>query len=87
MTREWKWKSKSGKAFFNAGYGRMDAVGAEKPSEAIPLQEGTRLLFSKGIDRIWLVALAAGVLRLLTHKNRNKGRKIRRNAAGIRRLF
>ena len=64
MTREWKWKSKSGKAFFNAGYGRMDAVGAEKPSESIPLQEGTRLLFSKGIDRIWLVALAGIVIKV-----------------------
>ncbi len=87
MTREWKWKSKSGKAFINAGYGRMDAVGAEKPSEAIPMQEGIRLLFSKGVDRIWLIALAAGVLRLLTRKKRSHRRKISRNVAAIRRLF
>ncbi len=87
MTREWKWKSKSGKAYFHAGCGTQDAIGAEKPGDAIPLQEGARLLFSKGVDRIWIFALVAGTLRLLTHRKRNKRKRIGRNIAGIRRLF
>ena len=87
MTREWKWKSKSGKAYFHAGCGTQDAVGAEKPSEAIPLQEGARLLFAKGVDRIWLISLIAGVISLLTHRKRQKRRKLKRKVASIRRTF
>lgn len=87
MTREWNWKSKSGKAFFNAGYGKMDAVGAEKPSEAIPMQEGLRLLFAKGIDRIWLISLFAGLLTLLSRRRRHKKSRIKRRLANIRRTF
>ncbi len=87
MTREWKWKSKSGKAYFHAGCGTQDAVGAEKPSDAIPLQEGARVLASRGIDHIWLFALVAGTLRLLTHRKRNKRKRIARKIAGIRRMF
>lgn len=72
MTREWKWKSKSGHSFFHAGFGMQDAVGAEKPSEAIPIGEGTRLLFAKGVDRIWTAALILGALRLLLPKRRKR---------------
>lgn len=87
MKKEWKWRKPDSSAFFSAGVFQEDAVGAEKPSDAIPLQEGARLLFSKGIDRIWLFALTAGVLRLLTHRRRNQRRKLKRRIAGIRRLF
>lgn len=72
MTKEWKWKSKSGNAFLNAGFGVQDAVGAEKPSEAIPLQEGARLLFAKGIDRIWKIVILSALIRLLLPKRRRK---------------
>ena len=61
MTREWKWKSKSGSAYFHAGCGTQDAVGAEKPSEAIPLQEGVRILFGRGVDHVWFLSLIGGL--------------------------
>lgn len=85
MTREWKWKSKSGKAYFHAGCGTQDAVGAEKPSEAIPLQEGIRLLFGRGVDHVWFLSLIAGLLALLTHWKRNKRRSLHRKLDRIRR--
>ena len=75
MEKEFHWKSKSGHAFFNAGFGSRDAVGAEKPSEAIPLQEGARLLFAKGVDRIWTVMLVSAAIRLLTFPLRHRKRK------------
>ena len=87
MTKEWKWKKADGSAFFSAGVCQQSAVGAEKPSDAIPLQEGARLLFAKGVDRIWLISLLGGVITLLTHRRRNKRRKLKRNLAGIRRMF
>lgn len=87
MTKEWKWNSKSGKAFFHAGCGRQDAVGTEKPSDAIPIQEGTKLLVAKGVDRILFFALTAGVLRLLTHRKRNKYQRIKRKISGIRKML
>lgn len=87
MTKEWKWKKADGSAFFSAGVCQQDAVGAEKPSDAIPLQEGARLLFAKGVDRIWLISLIAGVISLLTHRKRQKRRKLKRKVASIRRTF
>ncbi|MBR3420428.1 MAG: hypothetical protein IKG82_17285 [Oscillospiraceae bacterium] len=87
MTKEWKWRKADGSAFFNAGVFQQDAVGAEKPSDAIPLQEGARLLFAKGVDRIWLISLIAGVISLLTHRKRQKCRKLKRKVASIRRTF
>ena len=65
MTKEWKWRSKTGRAFLHAGVGVQDAVGAEQPGHAIPLGEGARLLFAKGVDRIWKAALILGAIRLL----------------------
>ena len=85
MTREWKGKSKSGRAYFHAGCGTQDAVGAEKPSEAIPLQEGVRLLFGRGVDHVWFLSLIAGLLALLTHRKRNKRRSLHRKLDRIRR--
>lgn len=87
MTREWKWKSKSGRAYFHAGCGTQDAVGAEKPSEAIPLQEGVRLLFGRGVDHVWLLSLIAGLLALLLPRKKHRRRKLRSNLAKIRRTF
>ena len=87
MDKEWKWSSKSEKSYFHAGFGVQDAVGAEKPSDAIPLQEGARLLFAKGVDRIWLISVLGGILALLTHRKRHKRRKLKRNLARIRRMF
>lgn len=87
MTKEWKWRKADGSAFFSAGVCQQDAVGAEKPSDAIPLQEGARLLFARGVDHIWLIALLGGFVRLLTHRKRNKRRKLKRNFARIRRTF
>ena len=87
MTKEWKWRKADGSAFFNAGVFQQDAVGAEKPSDAIPLQEGARLLFAKGVDCIWLLSILGGILALLTHRKRNKRRKLNRNLARIRRMF
>lgn len=77
MTREWNWNSKSGKAYLHAGIGRQDAVGAPKPSDAIPLQEGFRLIFAKGIDRIWYTALAIAFLRLISRPLRRHRKKKR----------
>ena len=74
MEKEFHWKSRSGSAFFNAGFASQDAVGAPKPSEAIPLQEGARLLFAKGVDRIWALMLLSAALRLLTRRRRKKRR-------------
>ena len=75
MEKEYHWRSKTGKAFFHAGFGSQDAVGAEKPSDAIPLGEGARLLFAKGVDRIWKVMLVSAALRMLTKPLRHKKRK------------
>ncbi|MCQ2417978.1 MAG: hypothetical protein MJ071_09270 [Oscillospiraceae bacterium] len=72
MIREWQWQSKSKKAFLNLGVGQQDAVGAPQPSEAIPLQDGLRLLFAKGIDRIWLFCLIAAALHTLTHRKKHR---------------
>ena len=77
MEKEFHWNSKSGRAYFDAGFGSRDAVGAEKPSDAIPLQEGARLLFAKGVDRIWTVLLASALLRLLTYPLRHRKRRHR----------
>ena len=87
MTREWKWKSKSGSAYFHAGCGTQDAVGAEKPSEAIPLQEGVRILFGRGVDHVWFLSLIGGLLFLLLPRKQHRRKKFRRNIAGIRRMF
>ena len=87
MTKEWKWKKADGSAFFSAGVCQQSAVGAEKPSDAIPLQEGARLLFAKGVDRIWLISLLGGIAALLTHRKRHKRRKLKRSLAKIRRTF
>ena len=46
MKKEWKWRKPDGSAFFSAGVFQEDAVGAKKTSDAIPLQEGARLLFA-----------------------------------------
>ena len=75
MTREWNWKSRSGRAYLHAGIGRQDAVGAEKPSDAIPLQEGVRLLAAKGIDRLWYTAIVIAVLRLISRPLRRNRKK------------
>ncbi|HBI85859.1 MAG TPA: hypothetical protein DDX71_06190 [Ruminococcus sp.] len=75
MTKEWHWKSKSGRAYFHAGAGMQDAVGAEKPSDAIPLQEGVRLLAAKGIDRLWHTAIVIAVLRLISRPLRRNRKK------------
>lgn len=72
MTKEWKWKSESGRSFLHAGFGSQDAVGAPKPSEAIPLQEGLRLLTAKGIDRIWHIYLFTLLVRVLKRRHRKK---------------
>ena len=77
MTKEWKWRKADGSAFFNAGVFQQDAVGAEKPSDAIPLQEGARLLFAKGVDRWWRFMKIALLLRVITGGLRRK-RKTRR---------
>lgn len=74
MTKEFRWNSKSGKSYLRAGFGVQDAVGAEKPSDAIPLQEGTRLLFAKGVDRIWAMMLISAAIRILTRRRRKKRR-------------
>lgn len=87
MTKEWNWKKADGSAFFHAGVLQQDAVGADKASDAIPLQEGARLLFAKGVDRIWLISALGGILALLTHRKRHKRRKLKRNLARIRRMF
>ena len=87
MTREWKWKSKSGRAYFHAGCGTQDAVGAEKPSEAIPLQEGVRLLFGRGVDHVWFLSLVVGLLALLLPRKKHRRRKFSRNIDRIRRSF
>lgn len=75
MTKEFRWNSKSGKSYFHGGFGVQDAVGAEKPSDAIPLQEGARLLFAKGVDRIWAIMLISAAVRILTRKRRKKRRR------------
>lgn len=87
MTKEWNWKSRSGKQFFHAGVLHQDAVGAEKPSDTIPLQEGVRLFAAKGVDTIWITGLLLALLRLLTHRRRNKRKKLRRSLAQIRRMI
>lgn len=75
MEKEWRWNSKNGKRFFHAGFGRQDAVGAEKPSDAIPLQEGIRLYAAKGIDVIWKFALARHMVKRALRKRKKSKRK------------
>ena len=72
MIKEWKWSSKDGRSFLHAGAGSQDAVGAPQPSEAIPLQEGLRLLTAKGIDRLWHIYLLTLLVRVLKRKYRKK---------------
>ena len=74
MIKEWQWKSENGHSFLHAGIGTQDAVGAPKPSEAIPLQEGLRLLSAKGIDRLWHIYLFTVIVRLLKRSVRKKRR-------------
>ena len=73
MTREFHRRSKNGKAYIHAGFGVQDAVGAEKPSDAVPIQEGMRLIFAKGVDRIWLFVCAGALLHRFK-KSRKKRR-------------
>ena len=87
MTKEWNWRKADGSAFFNAGVFQQDAVGAEKPSDAIPLQEGVRILFGRGVDHAWFLSLIGGLLFLLLPRKRHRRKKFRRNIAGIRRMF
>ena len=75
MTQEWKWKSRSGRSFIHIGFGVQDAVGAPKASDAIPIQEGFRLLVSKGIDRIYRILTLGRPLR----RRRRRKRRQRRN--------
>ena len=77
MTREWERRSKDGKRFFHAGIGTADAVGTPHPGHDIPLQEGARLLFAKGVDRWWRFMKIALLLRVITGGLRKK-RKTRR---------
>jgi len=67
MKKEWKWRSKKGRAFFSAGIGEDDLVGTAHPGYDIPLQEGVRLLFAKGLARICLFAAVIGTARRLVH--------------------
>ncbi len=77
MTKEWKWRSKSGKAYLHAGCGMQDAVGAPKPSDAVPMQEGVRLLAAKGIDRWWMILTGIAALRMLAHGKRRRHKRRR----------
>jgi len=63
VTKEWRWKSKNGKAFFHGGIARQGAVGAPKPSDAIPIQEGMRLAAAKGIDTLWKLIVIKHMLK------------------------
>ncbi len=72
MTRQWKWKSKSGRAYLHFGFGTQDAVGAPKPSDAIPLQEGARLLFASGVARFWRLHLLSKAIRQLGRGKKKK---------------
>ena len=76
MEKEWRRSSKDGKRFFHAGFGRQDAVGAEKPSDAIPIQEGIRLFAAKRIDVIWKYVLVRHALKRVFRrkKKRRKGK-------------
>lgn len=77
MNREWKWSSKNGRAYFNAGIGQQSAAGTPHPGQDIPLGEGARLLVTKGVDRWWKLLTAAAFLRALTRGKRKKRRKHR----------
>lgn len=72
MNREWQWKSRSGKAFFNFGIGRQNAVGTEHPASDVPIGEGLRLAASEGISRWWKLLTAIAVVRVMTKKRRRK---------------
>ena len=72
MEKEWKWKSKSGRAFFHAGIGQQDAVGTPHPGHDMPLGEGARLLLAKGVDNFWLLALVLGVFRALVRRRKRR---------------
>ncbi|MCQ2435060.1 MAG: hypothetical protein MJ062_07465 [Oscillospiraceae bacterium] len=57
-------QSKDGRRFLDIGYQSQTAVGSgDKPSEVVPLQEGARLLFAKGIDNWWKIILGGLLLR------------------------
>ena len=75
MKKEWNWKAKNGKAFFHAGIGQMSAVGTEKPGDEIPLGEGARLLFTRGVDRCWQAVSAVSVLRRTVRGRTRKKRR------------
>ncbi len=74
MNKEWHWRSKSGKSFFNIGFARQNAVGREHPASEVPIGEGLRLAASEGIDRWWKILTAIAVFRVMT-KKRKKRRK------------
>lgn len=80
MNREYRWRSKNGKAFFHAGFGRQDAVGTPHPGHDFPLQEGVRLIFAKGVDRIWYFILASVFLRIISRPLRRNRRNKRKGA-------
>lgn len=72
MTREFHRRSKNGKAYIHAGFGVQDAVGTKHPGHDIPLQEGLRLIFAKGVDRIWFWICAAAFLRRITRRRKHR---------------
>ena len=75
MEKEWRRQSKNGKRFVHAGFGRQDAVGAEKPSDAIPIQDGIRLFAAKGIDVIWKLILAKHAVKRVLRRKKSKRKR------------
>lgn len=83
--RSWKtmekhFQSKDGRRFFDIGYRSQTAVGSgsEKPSDTIPLQEGARLLFAKGVDQWWKLILGSIIVgKILRAPFRKKKKRVR----------
>ncbi len=72
MNREFHWRSKSGKSFFNIGFGRQSAVGTEHPASEVPIGEGLRLVAAEGIERWWKLLTAIAVIRVMKKKRKKK---------------
>ena len=76
---EKQFRNKKGNAYVHLGYESRSAVGsgAQRPTDTIPLQEGTRLLFAKAVDKWWKIICVGLFARKVVRAPFKKRRKRR----------
>lgn len=77
MNMEKHFQSKDGKRWLDVGFESRSIVGSgeEKPSDVVPIQEGARLLFAKGVDNWWKIVLVGLTARKIVRAPFRKRKK------------